>query len=152
MKMEAAVQRYLKEIKIPIRLSCLDESGWPLVLSLWYLYDKGLLYCATPKRARVVAYLELEPRCAFEIASDQPPYCGVRGRALATVEQAGGLEILERLLYRYLGSVDNPLAKKLLARPQPEVAICLEPQTIHTWNFNQRMRDSLPASKPKPCP
>ena len=94
MKLNSAVQQYLAEIQIPIRLSCLDESGWPVVLSLWYLFEDGMLYCATPQKAKVVAYLETEPRCAFEIASDQPPYCGLRGQALASIEPERGLEIL----------------------------------------------------------
>ena len=152
MKIDSTVQQYLAEIQIPIRLSCLDESGWPVVLSLWYLFEDGKLYCATPQKAKVVAYLEAESRCAFEIAADQPPYCGLRGRAKAAVEPERGLEILERLLVRYLGSAEKPLARKLLSRPQSEVAIRLEPLTLHTWNFSQRMKNSVPQPRIKPCP
>lgn len=152
MKFDPAVQQYLKDIQIPIRLSSLDDSGWPVVLSLWFLYEERMFYCATPQRAKVVSYLELEPRCAFEIASDQPPYCGVRGRAVATLDQEKGLEVLEQLSKKYLGGVNNPLAAKLLSRPQPEVAIRLEPKTIHTWNFSSRMKNSLAQVAPMPCP
>jgi hypothetical protein len=145
-------EHFLQESKIPLRLSCVMESGWPAVLSLWYLFDEGSLFCATPETARVVSYLRAEPRCSFEVASDQPPYCGVRGRAIAMIDRERGVEILERLLFRYLGGVDNPLAKKLLARPGFEVAIRLEPQNFYTWNFTNRMADSLARESAKLCP
>ena len=147
-----SIEKYLQETKIPIRLSCVMESGWPAVLSLWYLFEKGSLYCATPENAKVVSYLRAEPRCSFEVASDQPPYCGVRGRAVATVDPGRGVEILERLLYRYLGGINKPLAKKLLGRPRPEVAIRLDPQSFYTWNFSDRMADSLAYQETKICP
>lgn len=147
-----SLQEYLLEAKIPLRLSCIMASGWPLVLSLWYLYEDGFLYCATPQSAKVVSYLLAEPRCSFEVAADLPPYCGVRGRSLATIDQSRGLEILERLLVRYLGNSHNPLARNLLQRQEAEVAIRIEPQTIYTWNFSDRMADSLPRPITKICP
>jgi len=145
-------EEYLMEAKIPLRLSCISTSGWPVVLSLWYLFEEGRIYCATPQQAKVVTYLMREERCAFEVASDEPPYCGVRARARATIDQDRGLEILERLLVRYLGGVDKPLAKKLLSRSASEVAIQLEPLGYYTWNFTNRMRNSLEGNNQKLCP
>jgi nitroimidazol reductase NimA-like FMN-containing flavoprotein (pyridoxamine 5'-phosphate oxidase superfamily) len=147
-----SIQNYLQAIKIPLRLSCVDQDGWPVVLSLWFLYEDGNFYCATPERARVVSYLRREPRCAFEVAGDEPPYCGVRGRAVATIDLESGWQVLEQLLVRYLGGTDNPLAETLLSRDEPEVAIRLEPQSFHSWNFSQRMKGSAPSNDEKPCP
>jgi nitroimidazol reductase NimA-like FMN-containing flavoprotein (pyridoxamine 5'-phosphate oxidase superfamily) len=149
---ELPVEKYLLETKIPLRLSTITASGWPFVLSLWYLYEDGALYCATPQSAKVVDYLMSEPRCGFEVAADNPPYCGVRGRAVASIEEDRGLEILERLLDRYLGGTGNPLAQGLLTRPGPEVAIRLEPQSSYIWNFTERMADSLAQQNAKICP
>ena len=100
----------------------------------------------------MVTSLTSDPRCAYEVASDQPPYCGVRGRALATIDSVRGLEILEQLLLRYLGTVDNSLAQKLLTRSVPEVAIRLELQSSYTWNFTDRMTSSLQHQPDKICP
>lgn len=152
MEIDSSVAIYLEEIEIPLRLSCASTSGWPVVLSLWYLYEDGYLYCATPEKAKVVTYLAQDPRCAFEIASDEMPYCGVRGQARATIDQERGLEILERLLERYLGSTDNALAKQLLNRSEAEVAIRLAPQRYYTWNFTDRMAESVPGTPQKLCP
>ncbi len=135
------VSGYLREAQIPVRLACHTESGWPMVLSLWYLYEDGKLYCATQQSARVVAYLEHDTRCAFEVASERPPYCGVRGQGRATFDHERGGEILERLLKRYLGGTDGDLARMLLAKQENEVAIVIEPMKVFTWDFSQRMQD-----------
>ena len=132
---------YLQEIRIPVRLGCRTPSGWPMVLSLWYLYEDGRLYCATQESAKVVTYLKNDARCAFEVASERPPYCGVRGQGRAAVNAARGGEILERLLVRYLGSVDNDLAQGLLKRRDKEVALVSEPVQVFSWDFSGRMQD-----------
>ncbi len=139
------IEKYLDEMTIPLRLSCVTDSGWPVVLSLWYLYEDGHFYCATQASAKVVGYLQQDSRCAFEVAGDQPPYRGVRGQATAVILPEKGLEILSRLLIRYLGGTDNPLAQKLLSRSTPEVALRITPVNLTTWDFERRMKDSMPA-------
>jgi nitroimidazol reductase NimA-like FMN-containing flavoprotein (pyridoxamine 5'-phosphate oxidase superfamily) len=146
------VQSFLQEIIIPLRLSCTTPSGWPMVLSLWYLYRDGLIYCATQESARVVEYLRHDPRCAFEVAADQPPYCGVRGQGKARLDDALGTVVLEQLLTRYLGGTSSPLAQRLLTRSKTEVAILVEPVNLFTWNFSERMKESVRIPVQKPCP
>lgn len=134
------VAEYLQQTRIPLRLACVTESGWPMVLSLWFVPVDGRLYCATQRSAKVVRYLRREPRCAFEVAADEPPYRGVRGQAMAVLNEGRGKEILEILLVRYLGGTDSSLAKRLLARSENEVAIEIEPRTLFTWDYSARMR------------
>jgi hypothetical protein len=71
---------------------------------------------------------------------------------VASIEEDRGIEILERLLVRYLGGTDNELASQLLSRKQPEVAIRLKPQNYHAWNFTDRMATSLTDGIQKYCP
>lgn len=147
-----AQERYLRQVVIPVRLGCRTESGWPMVLSLWYLYQDGLIKCATQDAARVVAYLRNDPRCAFEIAADVPPYCGVRGQGRAEIDETSGAEVLERLLERYVGDLDAPLARQLLRRSDSEVAIVIKPLQVFAWDFTDRMADTFPELPPKVCP
>jgi len=135
------VREFLEQVRIPIRLASITTSGWPVLISLWYLYQDGLLYCATQEGAKITRYIEKNNQVAFEIAADDPPYCGVRGKAIARVDDQLGVKILERLLVRYLGGTENDLAKNLLAKKETEVAIVLEPLRIFTWDFRQRMAD-----------
>ena len=146
---------FLDSVHIPVRLACKTQSDWPMVVSLWYLHQNGQLFCATQKSARVISYLQYDPRCAFEIAEDHPPYCGVRGQAIASIDPSMGPVILEQLLQRYLGSTQNRLAETLLAKSETEVAIVLDPTQIFTWDYTDRMQDSVqPVRKPAPkiCP
>ncbi|MFX0114343.1 MAG: pyridoxamine 5'-phosphate oxidase family protein [Candidatus Hodarchaeota archaeon] len=145
-------ERYLKEVQIPLRLSCATESGWPVVLSLWYVYMDGKIYCATVETAKVVEYLRKEPRCAFEVAADEPPYCGIRGQARATIIKPRGVEILKMLLERYLGGSNSSLAKKLLKEGRSEVAIELQPVNYTIWDFTDRMKDAVTKGRKTPCP
>ncbi len=146
------IKNYFEDVRIPIRLTCVTESGWPMVLSLWFVYKDNKLYCATKANAKVVGYIENNQKCAFEIASDLPPYCGVRGYAKAKINEDKGEETLRALINRYLGSEESTLAKTLLSQVDQEVAIELSPVKIFSWNFSKRMKDALPEIKPKPCP
>jgi nitroimidazol reductase NimA-like FMN-containing flavoprotein (pyridoxamine 5'-phosphate oxidase superfamily) len=137
-------ESYLVAARIPLRLACTTESGWPVAVSLWFQYQSGRLFCATQKSARVVSYLQNEPRCAFEIAADMPPYCGVRGQAIATIDDETGGVVLEQLLERYLGGTKNALARNLLSKRETEVAIVLKPVKTFTWDFSSRMANVVP--------
>lgn len=143
---------FLAGTNIPLRLSCTTESGWPVVLSLWYVYHEGKIWCATQETARIVRYLEHDPRCAFEIAGDRPPYCGLRGQARAKIDTLRGPEILKLLLMKYLGGVDSPLAKTLLVKSETEAALILDPVNLFSWDFTLRMKDSVSEPASKLCP
>ena len=147
------MHEFLDTVRIPISIACKTETGWPMVVSLWYLYQNSLLFCATQKSARIVHYLQNDARCAFEIAEDNPPYCGIRGQATARIDESLGAEILEKLLVRYLGDTNIPLAKNLRAKRETEVAIILDPIRIFTWDFSKRM-ESIRMEYPleKVCP
>ena len=144
---------FLSQVRVPILLASKRSSGRPVVVSLWYLHEGNFLYCATQRSARIVSYLQQDHRCAFEIAADQPPYCGIRGQARASIDEQLGVPVLEKLLVRYTGDTENDLAKTLLAKSETEVAIRLEPTRIYSWDFSERMKDVQPAPMvQKICP
>ncbi|MGL6280451.1 MAG: pyridoxamine 5'-phosphate oxidase family protein, partial [Gaiella sp.] len=105
---------------IPLRLACVAPSGWPIVVSLWFARRGEELVCATQRSSSLVRALEHESRCAFEVAGEEPPYRGVRGRARAAIEPDEDLATLRMLLTRYLGGVESAFAQRLLARTTPE--------------------------------
>lgn len=147
------MQDFLNAVRIPIRLACKTKTDWPMVISLWFLHQDGLLYCATKSSAKIVSYLQYDNRCAFEIAADLPPYCGIRGQAKVWIDEKLGVEVLDKLLVRYLGETNSDLAKELRANSESEVAIVIEPVRIYTWDFSDRMEAiEIDYSSKKICP
>jgi hypothetical protein len=135
-------KEFLEQSRVPLRLACITREGWPMVLSLWYLYETGKIFCATQKSSKLVYHLESSPRCAFEVAGDQPPYRGIRGQGTVILLQHRGRELLEQLLKRYLQASDTPLHKMLLARADNEVALEIRPIRIFAWDYTSRMKQS----------
>jgi hypothetical protein len=135
----ASLREYLASARIPLRLACRDATGWPRVLSLWYLAEAGSLWCATPAHAHVVRMLERDPRCGFEAAGNEPPYRGVRGEGRARIDRERGHEVLRALVQRYLGSDETSFSRWLLGRRVPEVAIEIEILRLRGWDFTRRM-------------
>jgi hypothetical protein len=108
-------------------------------VSLWFVPEDGVLWCATQRDAAVASVLLRDPRCAFEVSVESPPYCGVRGKAIARLHDERGEEVLRRLIQRYLGGSDSKLARFLLDRVDQEIAIAIEPETLLSWDFRERM-------------
>jgi len=133
------IERFLLDARIPIRIASNGASGHPIMASLWFLPQGDKLWCATQKSANMASLLARDPRCAFEVSVEDPPYRGVRGTGLATLHDDRGEEILYALIERYLGSTDSKFARSLLKRAGQETAIAIEPQTLVSWDFEARM-------------
>lgn len=140
---ESRVREFLSATCIPMRLAANTDSGFPVVLSLWFLPQDDQILGAVHQDSRIAKRLTDDPRCAFEIAPDEPPYRGVRGQAMASLESEGAGKLLERLLDRYLGSTDSSLGRFLLSRADEELVVRLRPTWLGSWDYTQRMEDAL---------
>lgn len=140
---QARVREFLAETQIPMRLAANTDSGFPIVLSLWFLAQDEEILAVVHRDARIAKRLKADARCAFEIAPDEPPYRGVRGQATASLSSDGAAPLLERLLDRYLGSTDSSLGDFLLARAEEELIVRLRPIWIASWDYSRRMEDAL---------
>jgi len=132
-------EAFLTNETIPIRLSCRTKGDDLWMLSLWYRYRDGSLWCATSAEADVVDYLSHDDRVAFEISTNEPPYRGVRGNGTASVDPDPDKQLLKELL----GGTDSPLAKRLLSPKRSEVRIRIDPNREYTWDFSERMAGSV---------
>ena len=129
---------------IPVRLSCLSSSNWPMVVSLWYLYKNEKFYCATQNTSKIIGYLKHSPKCGFEIAGDRFPYRGIRGYGNASILPDRGEEILRMLLEKYFkGKETSELYRLLLSEKhlRNEVAIEVMPVRTFEWDYKKRMND-----------
>ena len=82
---EHEIECFLERSVIPMRLSVISRAGWPVVLSLWFLYENGFLKCASRRQSKVISFLKDNPRCGLEIAGEAPPYHGVRSQGAAAI-------------------------------------------------------------------
>ncbi len=133
------VERYLQSDLSPLRLAVLDSSGFPLICSLWFIYEEDRILCATTRAAKVARCVEANPKCGFELAPNEPPYFGVRGQGVATVSSVDAMGVLGRLVDRYLGTRDSKFASWLLNREEDEVVLSIEPRWMTSWDFSDRM-------------
>lgn len=133
------ISGFLSDVRYPLRLACVADDGYPRVVSVWFTYLDGKLYCASHNASHLVALLRASPRVGFEVAPNDPPYYGVRGQGDAVLSEQGGAEMLEQLLGRYLGGHDSPLAKWLLSRSEDEVLITISPRRWFSWDYRERM-------------
>ena len=81
-------------------------------------------------------------RCAFEIAPNEPPYQGVRGKAQVSSNRENAESTLLSLIDRYLGGTNKSLAKWLLSRVDDELEFVLTPTWVTSWDYGGRMEDA----------
>ena len=136
--------KFIEDIHIPIMLCCISESGYPLIVSLMYVYMDEKFFCATQGTSKLVKSLKMNSRCGFEIARDSPPYLGIRGYGNVTIIENLGEKILRMLLQRYFeGKESSQLYKFLLSENhlKTEVALVIHPIRVVEWDYSSRMKD-----------
>lgn len=134
----AAVQRFLEQSVIPVRLA--SSGRHPLVQSLWFLPAPDGLWCATQADSVLARRLARDARIGFEVAADAPPYRGVRGTGRARLVPEAAVDTLPRLIERYLGTEPTPLGSWLMSRIESEVAVHLDDLAVTSWDYTPRMR------------
>jgi nitroimidazol reductase NimA-like FMN-containing flavoprotein (pyridoxamine 5'-phosphate oxidase superfamily) len=134
------IEKYLQESVYPMRLSCITSNGFPLVVSLWFLYREGTLWCAVQKDCALARILKRDDRCGFEVSPNETPYLGVRGQGRAELVPDAGADKLRDLIDRYLDESNKELADWLLTRSDNETAIRITPQWFYSWDFSGRMK------------
>ena len=127
------------DLVTPLRISAILASGYPLICSLWYEYVDSSFLCATQANAKLVKILESNPKCAFELSPNKPPYFALRGYADAEIRSEGAAELLETLIIKYLGDTRSKLARSLLSKSNTEVMLKLTPRNVFTWDYRERM-------------
>ena len=135
------VRAHLQSSVIPLRLA--SSGRYPLVQSLWFLFEDDALWCATQEDSVLARRLHRDARCGWEVAADDPPYRGVRGTGHATMEKAAAADVLPRLIARYLGDTESPLGAWLLSRIDTEVAIRIDGLSVTSWDYTPRMRPEV---------
>ena len=134
------INGYLKNQISPARLA-VNGGDFPLIVSLWFELDetRQQLVCASHKSSALVKKLQLDTRCAFEIATNEPPYKGVRGVGHVELTQVDVDKVLPRLAERFLGRSNPKLVNWLNSRHEDEYLLRVTPVRITAWDYSSRM-------------
>ena len=132
------LQDFLVSSKIPVRISVLDDE-YPLICSVWFEYLDEKLVIVSHEDSKLAKTLLRQRKCGFEIATNDPPYKGVRGKADVVAEAEGSGDTLRRVIQRYLGGTNQKLASWLLSRVEHEVKFTLHPTWVTSWDYGERM-------------
>jgi hypothetical protein len=117
----------LRDLASPVRLASLSPNGFPLISTLWFIYEDGLFWCITQQRTLLRRNLAANPRCAFEISLDGQRFKLVRGQGIATLDLEEGGRVTERMITRYLGDPNGSVAVAMRAQIPTEYAIAIRP-------------------------
>lgn len=131
--------QYLDQTETPIRLSCLGADGYPMIASLWFVHKEGVLWAASHENSHIVKVLKNNPKVGFEVATNQYPYHGVRGKADVLLMDDRSENILDKVIDKYLQGGNKSLAAWLLSRKENECAIKISPVALSSWDFSGRM-------------
>jgi nitroimidazol reductase NimA-like FMN-containing flavoprotein (pyridoxamine 5'-phosphate oxidase superfamily) len=139
---EGEIEVFLAAAKTPMRLAFNDRDGFPGVCSLWFYFDEGCFWAATHKNSHVIKMLKQSGKVSLEVATNEYPYKGVRGKANVELTTDGASAVLNRLIDRYLVDGNNKLADWLLSRVADEYVLKVTPHTLNAWDFSSRMDKS----------
>ena len=137
---EEETMKFLAESKALLRLASIGRDGYPDVHVLWFNYSNDKIYASTHKKTRKVGNFRLNNKVGFTIDLDTTPYKGVRGRGVAKLIDDANLstKTLTKSILKYIGTMDNPTAKRLLSLAPDEYVIEITPLYLSTWGGSQQ--------------
>jgi general stress protein 26 len=141
---EQEIKDFLNESVLNVHLGTIDDRGHPNVHPAWYYYNtsNGKLYVETSKYSKKTDNLRKNKNIYFCIDDPTPPYKGVRGKGTVTIHEDIGfnLPIAEKVLIRYLGTLEHPMSKSLIEAQKGGLSVMLEitPQYFSTWDYSRQ--------------
>ena len=127
---ESEITTLLSDLASPVRLASQSPNGFPLISTLWSLYEDGVFWCITQHRTLLRRHLAANPRCAFEIALKGQRFKLLRGQGLASLDLADGERMTERIINRYLVDPNGPIAAGMRKQVVTEYAIAIRPRWV----------------------
>jgi general stress protein 26 len=141
MTMEEA-ERFL-ESKLNLQFATIDNKGDPNIQPVWFYYDKNKekLFIMTGKMTKKAKNVLQKPNIYFCVEDGNSPYKGVKGKGVATISDdlQTVISISDIMIIKYLGTLDNPMAKTISERSKSGEGIIIEitPKFFSTWDFGK---------------
>lgn len=139
---ENEIQEFLSSTKLNIHIGTIDENGHPNVHPTWYFYDNSnnKIYIETSKSSKKTTSLRNDNRIYFCVDDPNIPYKGVKGKGVCKIHEniSYNVPIAEKIMTKYLGSLEHPMAQTLLTYIKNGESVILEinPSYFSTWDYS----------------
>ncbi|MGH9953640.1 MAG: pyridoxamine 5'-phosphate oxidase family protein [Nitrososphaeraceae archaeon] len=141
---EQDLKEFLTTKVLNLHLGTVDEEGHSNIHPVGYYYDQSdnKFYILTGKESKKTSNLKKNQMVYFCIDDPNPPYKGVRGKGTARIleEVNFNLSIWEKVMARYLGNLEDPMAIALKDELKKGESIVLEisPKYYSTWDYGKQ--------------
>jgi nitroimidazol reductase NimA-like FMN-containing flavoprotein (pyridoxamine 5'-phosphate oxidase superfamily) len=136
------IDSFLQKSKLNVQLGTVDKKGEPMIHTVWYYYMNDKLYIETSKNSQKANNIRRKNVIYFCVDDEQMPYKGARGKGTAMIieDVKKTTPIAEKIMIKYTGSLDNPIAMKLMDAVKAGLSVIIEvtPEYYSTWDFSKR--------------
>ena len=140
---ERDLKDFLTTKVMNLHLGTVDEKGHSNIHPVGYYYDhlENKFYILTAKESKKTHNLSRNETVYFCVDDPNPPYKGVRGKGTARIlKEVNFLGIWEKIMARYLGNSEDPMAIALKDELKKGDSIVLEisPKYFSTWDYSKQ--------------
>ena len=141
---EQEIKTFLTTKVLNLHLGTVDEKGHANVHPVGYYYDhlENRFYILTAKESKKTHNLITNDMVYFCVDDPNPPYKGVRGKGTVRIleDVNFNLGIWEKIMARYLGNLEDPMAIALKDELKKGDSIILEisPKYYSTWDYGNQ--------------
>lgn len=140
---ESEVKEFLTG-KGNIQIATVDRNGDPCIQPVWYYHDQAAdkLYVITDKHSQKVKNIGRKNTIYFNVDEDAHPYRCVKGKGSARISEdiKWNVPVAEKVMVKYVGNTDQPVAVRILEMVKKGDSIVLEitPAFYSTWTFGKQ--------------
>jgi general stress protein 26 len=131
------------ESKLNLQFATVDNKGDPNIQPVWFYYDKNTkkIFIMTGKKTTKSQNVRERPTVYLCVEDGNSPYKGVKGKGVSTISDdlQRVISISNIIIVKYLGTLDNPMAKAISERSKSGEGIIIEitPKFFSTWDFGK---------------
>ena len=136
---EQRVRDFLVNSKLNLQLATIDSKGEPTIHPVWYIFENEKLYLATPKKSKKAQNAVKNNLIYYSIDDENIPYKGVKGKGKVRLLEDidSNLKIAEKIILKYMGSLENDIGKFIISQIKDgsETILEITPKYYSAWSF-----------------
>jgi len=125
--------------KLNLQLGTIDEKGEPNIHPIWYIFENDKIYVVTPKKSKKAKNALRQKTVYYSIDDELLPYRGVKGKGTVRLLEdiSSNIKIAEKIITKYMGSVENDLGRWIIneIRQGNEGVLEITPKFYSAWLF-----------------